>query len=51
VDENCANDSDLHTKWAPLDVVELKEDYTALDRRTRPIEPPIYSEKDQKMNA
>jgi len=38
-------------KWAPLDVIELREDYAVLDGRTRPTEPPIYSEKDQKMNA
>lgn len=43
--ENCTKDSDSHTKWAPFDVIELKENSDVVDGITQANELQNYSEK------
>jgi len=41
LNENCTKDLDLHTKWAPFDVIELRDSTAAFDGITQANQPPI----------
>jgi len=46
--EDGVKDVELHTKWMPFDVVELRENSAAVDGRTDANELPNYSENDDR---